>query len=111
MHTGLANKEIEKGNGSVNSLEKPLESKSQWKVTPSKLYKAYFEPLLLVIGMKIDIANSSFEEVQSVIERLRGLGMDAAVLRSTGRTMLQTTDVKQGRRHMIEELDVAGICF
>jgi len=60
--------------------------------------------------MKLDIANASFEEVQSVIERLRGLGMDAAVSRSTGRTMLQTTDIKAGR-HMIEELDIAGICF
>jgi len=60
--------------------------------------------------MKMDIANSSFEEVQFVIEKLRGLGMDAVVSRSTGRTMLQTTDISS-KRHVIEELDVAGICF
>lgn len=60
--------------------------------------------------MKLDIANSSFEEVQFVIEKLRGFGMDAVVSRSMGRTMLQTSDAKE-ERHIIEELDVAGICF
>lgn len=61
--------------------------------------------------MKIDIANSSFEEVQFVIEKLRNFGMDAVVSRSMGRTVLKTTDARQGKRHIIEELDVAGICF
>ncbi|MBS3068750.1 hypothetical protein J4441_00095 [Candidatus Micrarchaeota archaeon] len=60
--------------------------------------------------MKMDIANSSFEEVQFVIEKLRNFGMEAKVSRKFGRPVLETTDVKQ-ERHMIEELDVAGICF